>query len=846
MTANTPVRQQYLDIKMEYPEAILLFRMGDFYETFDEDASVISGELNIVLTSREMGKDNRVPLAGIPYHSLQAYLAKLVRNGHKVAICEQIGDVPSKGLVERQVVRVVTPGTLIDETLLDAAENNYLVAIVIDNDEAGLACVDISTGEFTTTQVTGSEMLVELDRLEAAEVLLPQSYDYSRKLYDYTITVVPDEYFEYSSAEQSLKNHFGVTTLDAYGCRNLPLAIRACGSILSYLYRTQKQSVQRLQGLRTYHPGSFMVLDPQTRRNLELFRSVKTGDPSYSLLSTIDFTKTAMGSRLIKKWISQPLLNIEVLESRLDLVETFHREELIRHEIVDYLKDIPDLERLLNRIANRVTSIRDLISMAKGLKLIAEIVSLIRTIDGPTSYMIEDIMDGMQVVAVISDVFLDAPIADPVSGGYIRPGFCEDLDRLRNTLNDAKEYIANLERTERSRTGIKSLKVGYTRVFGYYIEISNANLTQVPSNYSRKQTLVGGERFITPELKEYEYVILNTQECIDVLEAGIFEKLCDTVLGMADKVRNNAEFAALVDVFSSLAHSAHSYGYVRPTLTNDGVIDIKAGRHPVVERILNKGSFVQNDTFLSKDESQVIVLTGPNMSGKSTYIRQVAIISLMAQMGSFVPADSATIGLVDRVFSRIGLHDDFSSGQSTFMVEMIETANILQNATDKSLLILDEVGRGTSTFDGLAIARASLEYIHNNPTLGCKTLFATHYHELVQLAELLPRVINLNVEVAESDGDVIFLHRIVPGGANRSYGVHVAQLAGMPQPVLDRAKHLLAELEKDGIVAKPQQQPLFAVTDPIIKRLSELDLNSMTPMEAMNKLHELQRQADNQ
>jgi len=839
MTSQTPIRRQYLKIKQEYPDALLLFRMGDFYETFDEDARVAARELEITLTSREMGKGQRVPLAGIPYHALDGYLSRLVKRGYRVAICEQIGDTSARGLVERQVVRVVTPGTLTETSLLDQRANNYLAAVVVDGDEAGLAYVDITTSEFATTQIPIDDLPLELDRLGASEVLLPQGYTLPSPASDFMVTPLEEEEFYTAEAEEVLKLHFRVATLEAYGCQGMPLAIGAAGSILVYLSKTQKPALERIQGLHTYSPRAFMLFDHQTRRNLELFQAGRWGEASQSLLANLDRTSTPMGGRLLRRWLGQPLLDLTQLERRQDAVQAFYANQITREEVMASLKSIPDLERLLNRIATGTAIPREVVSLKAGLESVANLKGLLNDGEEFSSWLVKGLDSCKPVVALVEQALEESPD----ESGVIRHGFSPELDELRGVSRNGREYIASLERTERDRTGIKSLKVGYNRVFGYYIEISNSNLSQAPSDYTRRQTLVGGERFITQELKEYESMLLNAQERMEELESTLFRQVCSQIVEFDRPIAVIAAAVANIDVFAALADGASRHGYVRPRLTLGDTIEIKEGRHPVVEKALSPGSFVPNDTNLSNTDAQVVILTGPNMSGKSTYIRQVALIVLMAQIGSFVPAASATIGLVDRVFTRIGLQDDLSTGQSTFMVEMVETANILHHATPRSLVILDEIGRGTSTYDGLAIARATAEYIHNSPRLGCKTLFATHYHELIQLSQSLPRVRNLSVAVVESEGKVVFLHRIVPGGADRSYGVHVAQLAGIPHSVIGRARDLLSELENDGPKATPRQ-PLFSVPDPVMEDLKRLDISSMTPLEALNKLYQLQQEAE--
>jgi len=849
----TPIRQQYLRIKRQYPNAIVLFRLGDFYETFDEDAKIASRELEIVLTSREMGKGHRVPLAGIPYHALDNYLARLINRGYKVAICEQVtrpGE--TKGLVERDVVRVVTPGTVVEPSLLDSKANNYLLSLVPGEGEVGMAYVDITTSEFATTQLPLERAISELERLKPTEIITADRSDLAAFNIAVPVTRLDDYHFEPEFAGQSLLDHFGVATLDGYGCANRPLAVGAAGGVIHYIQETQKAVLGQLTRLNTYSVANFMALDEQTQRNLELFRGGRSATAGGSLLSVIDLTKTAMGGRLLKRWLSQPLLDITELNRRQDAIAWLVANTMPRSEVISRLGEVADLERLINRVRSNMATPRELISLKHGLEAIPRLTVLLDTKD--LAWLKEELKPRQDVVDLISDALVESPPSSLDEGGVIKPGFDEELDKLRLVTKNARQYLANLERDEREQTGIKSLKVGYNRVFGYYIEVSKPNLPQVPPHYIRKQTLVGGERFFTPELKEYESMILNAQERMSQLEASIFQRVCRQVATVSERILAVAQALAALDVFSSLAEVAVRYNYVRPELNNDNKIIITQGRHPVVERNPDI-SFVPNDAYLSNDDTQLIVLTGPNMSGKSTYLRQVALIVLLAQMGSFVPASSATMGLVDRVFTRIGAGEDIAAGQSTFMVEMVETANILNNATPRSLIILDEIGRGTSTYDGLAIARAVVEYIHNYSKLGAKTLFATHYHELIEMASFLPRVKNFNVSVIEERGKVIFLYKIVPGGVDRSYGIHVAQLAGLPKSVVQRAQAVLAELEdstkapakrparsrRQAVVS--QQLPLFAPKSPLIEEFKKLDIDSLSPLEAINKLYELRKKA---
>jgi DNA mismatch repair protein MutS len=852
---STPIRQQYLRIKRRYPQAIVLFRLGDFYETFDNDARLASRELEIVLTSREMGKGRRVPMAGIPYHALDNYLARLINRGYKVAICEQVTKPgETRGLVQREVVRVVTPGTVVEPSLLDSKANNYLASVVLGGGEVGIAYVDITTSEFATAQVSLERAIPELERLKPSEIITAN--DLSGLGLAVPISRLDDYWFEHEVAQKILLDHFGVATLDGYGCGHLPLAIMAAGAVIHYLQETQKGVLGQLTRLSTYSTSSFMALDEQTQSNLELLRSSRSGTAAGSLLSVIDLTRTAMGGRLLKRWLGQPLLDITELVKRQDAINWFYDNTLARSQIISLLGDVADLERLINRVKSNIATPRELVGLRRTLEVIPRLKQILGD-DVLIGWLRDELKPCQDVVALISEAIVELPPASLDDGGVVKPGFSPELDSLRQASQNARQYLANLEHHERERTGIKSLKVGYNKVFGYYIEVSKPNLPQVPPDYIRKQTLVGGERFFTPELKEYESLILNASERIAELETQIFRQVCHQVGASSELILAVAGALANIDVLSSLAEVAIQNSYIRPRLTDGNEIIISRGRHPVVERSLADGSFVPNDSYLSNDDAQLIVLTGPNMSGKSTYLRQVALIVLLAQIGSFVPAASANIGLVDRIFTRIGAREDLTAGQSTFMVEMVETANILNNATPRSLIILDEIGRGTSTYDGLSIARAVAEYIHNHPRLGAKTVFATHYHEMVELASFLPRVKNFNVAVSEEGGEVIFLYKIVPGGVDKSYGIHVAQLAGLPRSVVHRAREVLEELEGDshralakglpkGRRAKevaPQQLLLFRQKSPLLEELEKLDIDSLTPLEALTKLYELQQKA---
>ena len=851
----TPIRSQYLKIKRAYPQAIVFFRLGDFYETFDDDAKLVSSELEIVLTSREMGKGQRYPMAGIPHHALDGYLAKLIGRGYKVAVCEQTGEPKAgKGLVEREVVRVVTPGTVVEPNMLETRANNYLASIILQGEEAGIAFVDITTSEFATTQIPAEGAALELERLGPSELIVPRSSEADLSWLGVTPTVLDDRWFDLDEARQTFLDTFGASSLEGYGCAHLPLATMAAGSILHYLEQTQKGALRQINGLATYSTESYMILDAQTRRNLEMFQSSRLRLTSGSLLSVIDLTRTPMGSRLLKRWLGQPLLDVQQLEQRQEAVACL--ETARRMEVMGVLGKLGDVERLINRVRAGVATPRELVTLRRSLEQVPQLRAMLEEAT-ELEWLYSELKPCDEAVGLISQAVVDEPPATLGDGEAIRTGFSIELDDLLSGSSNAKRYLADLEKTERERTGIKALKVGYNRVFGYYIEVTSAHVDRVPEDYIRKQTLTGAERYFTPQLKEYESLILTAGSKIAELESTIFRQVCRQVGDWGDRILGVAAALARVDVLSAFAEAAAKYGYVRPRLTADDAISIVGGRHPVVEQALTDEQFVPNDLHLSNTDAQLIILTGPNMSGKSTYLRQVAVIVLLAQIGSFVPADSATVGLVDRIFTRVGLQDDLITGQSTFMIEMLETANILNNATSKSLIILDEIGRGTSTYDGLSIAQAVAEYIHNHPRLGAKTLFATHYHELVGLADFLPRVKNFNVAASEEDGTVVFLRRIVPGGADKSYGIHVAQLAGLPRAVVHRADEVLAELENHTGAqaaqragrprtgkASQEQMLLFGQRSPVSDEILKLDISSMSPLEAITKLYELQKKAN--
>ncbi len=858
----TPIRRQYLDVKRRYPHAIVFFRLGDFYETFDDDAELCSRELDLTLTSKPMGKGLRVPLAGIPYHAVEGYLAKLIARGHKVALCEQMSDpATTKRLVDRKVVRVVTPGTLIEGNLLDERTNNYLACLAPARrgrgDDAwaagaGLAYVDISTGEFVAGAVEGERAAAELARIGAAEVLLAEGADAPPWLAAaQRYTRVEPLWFDDDLAHVTLVEHFRVASPEAFGIARGSPAAAACGAVLMYLRENQAASLGLVTTLRAHRPDTFAGLDAHTMRNLELFAAGLDNRREGSLLATLDLTATAMGARLLRRRLGQPLLDVAAIDARLDAVAWCHESALLRTRLQEMLRAVPDLERLVARVAAGAAQPRELVALRRGLEA-APALRAECGADARVSAIAGRLRPCEDVVAAIAQAIDDEPGATLDAGGVVRAGFSEELDSLRLITRDVRRFLAELETGERERTGIRSLKIGYNRVFGYYIEVSKANAALVPDHYERRQSLVNAERYATPQLRDYESQILGAKDRILEIETAIFRQACAQAAAAAARVLETAGAVAELDVACALAEAAARYGYVRPRLHEGTEIDIRDGRHAMVERSLAAGAFVPNDVALSSDDEQIVVLTGPNMAGKSTYLRMTAVIVLMAQAGSYVPASSAAIGVVDRIFTRVGAGDDLTSGQSTFMVEMIETSAILHNATGRSLLILDEIGRGTSTYDGMAIARAVVEYLHNRPGVRPKTLFATHYHELVGLADHLPRVRNRNVAVAEERGRIVFLRRIVPGGADRSYGVHVAELAGLPKAVVQRAREVLQELEAGGNghraeapAAPAPQLSLFAppADDTLRRAIAEMDVDAMTPLDAMTRLYELRERA---
>ena len=836
----TPVRQQYLDIKREYPDAIVFFRLGDFYETFDEDAEITARELDIVLTSRPVGGGVRVPLAGIPYHAVENYLARLIEKGHHVAICEQVGDQPSKGIFPRKVVRVVTPGTVTEPGLLPGDANNYLTSVVLNGETASISYTDVTTGEFAVTELPLEALRAELTRLHPAEILHPDNQTLPDGINGH-LTALPAWKFEPGKCNETLLTQFRSSTLDGFGLKANSLQVRAAGAIVLYLKETQPDTLSLLTSLRSYSLNEFMTLDASTRRNLELDETLR-GERKGSLLGTLDFTITPMGKRLIHQWVSQPLLQVAKINKRQDGVQHFVSNGMVRAELREELKPLADLERLVNRVIAGQAQPRDLVAMRNTLGQLPKVKEVI---NGQSAVNRQWSVCEEQF-SLLQNAIDEDPPATLQNTGVIRSGYSAELDGVIEASKHARDWIANLEGIERERTGIKTLKVGYNKVFGYFIEISRGAADRAPENYIRKQTLVNAERFITPEMKEYETLVLNAEERIKEIETRLFREVCAELGKSANTLLATARAIAVLDVLSALGEAAALGGYCRPEVHEGNGLEILEGRHPVVEQYLKNDRYIPNDIVFEKGEV-VRIITGPNMAGKSTYLRQAALIVLMAQMGSFVPAASAKIGLVDRIFTRIGAQDEIHAGQSTFMVEMVEAANILHHATSRSLLILDEIGRGTSTYDGLSIAWGIIEYIHNHPQLRAKTLFATHYHELTQLADLLPGIRNYNVAVSEADNKVVFLHKIIAGGADRSYGIHVAQLAGLPAPVIQRANEIMAELEKtSGRAVKihphaAQQAALFPETSPLLDELKGLDVNALSPIEALNRLFEWQK-----
>lgn len=861
---STPMMQQYLAIKARHQDAILFFRMGDFYEMFFEDAKVASEVLGLTLTSRAHGKSADVPLAGFPHHALDTYLAKMIKAGYRVAICEQIEDPKlAKTVVKRDITEVVSPGTVLADELLESKRNNFLAAVYFKADVAGLAIVDISTGEFTAQEIPREQFVEELLRANPAELLISEEQAaFIQNLLPqnerYFITQREQWTFSRDYGYDLLTKHFGTLSLKGFGCEDLDAGVSAAGAALHYLKESQKGPLAHINQLQRQTSAEVMSLDSDTRRNLELLKSMRSGSSQGALISVIDNTRTPMGGRKLVQWLLKPLLAPAAIQRRLDAVEELISHETILKNLREALGKIGDLERYLSKFTTNRATARDLIALKNSLKLIPALKENLRKMESLELRTICERLDDLpELIAEIERAIVEEPPLAVTEGGIIKKGYHAELDDLRDVAFSGKDWIARLQRDERERTGITSLKVSYNKVFGYYIEVTKPNLAKVPQHYIRKQTLVNAERFITPELKAYEEKVLEAEEKIVALEYEIFDHIRKQAAQQAAAIQRDAQLIAALDCFAAFAQLAAENKYVRPGISTSSAIVIEAGRHPVVEKLLPYGeSFVANDTFLDHDKQQIIILTGPNMAGKSTYLRQVGLIVLLAQMGSFVPAKRAEIGVVDKIFTRVGASDNLAGGESTFLVEMNETANILNNATPRSLVLLDEIGRGTSTFDGLSIAWAVAEYLHNHPKVAAKTIFATHYHELTELELILPRVKNYNVAVKEWGENIIFLRKIVEGGCDHSYGIQVAKLAGLPASLIQRARQVLANLESDALTKnhlpklaasngqqqKSQQLSFFEEREAALQaELAAINLDEMTPLAALNKLHELKR-----
>lgn len=864
--SQTPLMLQFHKIKSEYPETILLFRVGDFFETFEEDAKTASKVLGITLTKRSNGKAGDVPLAGFPFHAIDTYLPKLVKAGYRVAVCEQAENPKfAKGIVKREVIEVVTPGVVFSDKLLDHKNNNYLACIYSEKEKTGISYCDISTGDFYVFETPTQNLNEHIETINPSEIIIPKN-QLSVLLplihkQNITVTKIDDWVFNLEYAIDLLKEHFKTQTLKGFGIENFNIGIISAGAIINYLKETQKSNFSHLTKISIFNPTEYMYLDYSTKRNLEILFTMQEGNRGSSLVSVLDKTNTSMGARLFKKWINSPLRIKEQIDKRLECVEEFFNNKTLRQNLQNELKQISDLERLVAKISTNRANPRELVALKNSIKKIPLIKQLLDLSSSPTLTTINSKLDELkETFEKVELAIVDEPPISLTDGGIIREGYNPELDELRDISINAKSWIANLQKTEREKSNIPSLKVSYNKVFGYYIEISNAHKNKIPANYLRKQTLVNSERYITPELKEYEDKILNAEENIGELEYQLFNEIRLMVANKAEKILNNAKLIAMIDCFLSLAECAQNYNYVKPIIDETDKIEIKQGRHPVVERILSPGDkFTPNDYYLDTTENQIIILTGPNMAGKSVYLRQLGLIVLLAQIGSYVPAEFARIGIVDRIYTRVGASDNISAGESTFLVEMQEAANILNNATSKSLILLDEIGRGTSTFDGISIAWAITEYLHENPQLRAKTLFATHYHELNEMASIFTRIKNFKVEVREYDDKIIFLHKVSSGGADHSYGIQVAQMAGLPPFVTNRAKEILFNLEDKELTpfelkkakSKKMSNDDFQISlfemkdDELRKEISDLSVDSMTPIEALNRLNELKKKVKN-
>ena len=880
MAEYSPMMQHYLQTKEEYPDCILFYRLGDFYEMFFEDAKIVSKELELTLTGKSCGQEERAPMCGVPFHAYESYMNRLVAKGYKVAICEQMEDPKqAKGMVRREVIRVVTPGTNINEQALDEGKNNYIMCIVSLSDQFGVATADVTTGDFFVTEVDSKRRLLdEIYKFSPTEVVCNEALfmsgldiDDLKNRVGIVLYSLEHWYFDDSLCENTLKEHFRVNSLEGLGLADLECGMIASGSLLKYLYETQKNSLEQISAIHPYTTGKFMVLDSSTRRNLELVETLREKAKRGSLLWVLDKTKTAMGARMLRSFVEQPLIEKEEIEGRLDAIEELMQRAIDREELREYLNPVYDLERLLTRITYQSANPRDLTAFKSSIGMIPHIRGILLELQSKEIQGICEDRDPLEDLYTLIDAAIEEePPITVREGGIIKDGYHEEIDRLREAKSQGKNWLAELEAKEREKTGIKNLKIKFNKVFGYYLEVTNSFKDLVPDYYTRKQTLTNAERYITPELKEMEDMILGAEDKLVQLEYELFRELREQIAKNVVRIQKTAKALAKIDVFASLALISEQNHYCRPSLNQNGRIDIKNGRHPVVEKMINNDMFIANDTYLDNQKNRISVITGPNMAGKSTYMRQTALIVLMAQIGCFVPAETADIGIVDRIFTRVGASDDLASGQSTFMVEMTEVANILRNATGNSLLILDEIGRGTSTFDGLSIAWAVVEHISNPKLLGAKTLFATHYHELTELEGKLDNVNNYCIAVKEKGDDIVFLRKIVKGGADKSYGIQVAKLAGVPDSVIERAKEIAEELGRHDIVDFTEilsnkknsatkkkkehldevdltQMSLFdAVNDnDIIEELKEIDVGNLTPIEALNKLYELQNKIKN-
>ena len=880
MAEYSPMMQHYLQTKEEYPDCILFYRLGDFYEMFFEDAKIVSRELELTLTGKSCGQEERAPMCGVPFHAYESYMNRLVAKGYKVAICEQMEDPKqAKGMVRREVIRVVTPGTNINEQALDEGKNNYIMCIVSLSDQFGVATADVTTGDFFVTEVDSKRRLLdEIYKFSPTEVVCNEALfmsgldiDDLKNRVGIVLYSLENWYFDDSLCENTLKEHFRVNSLEGLGLADLECGMIASGSLLKYLYETQKNSLEQISAIHPYTTGKFMVLDSSTRRNLELVETLREKAKRGSLLWVLDKTKTAMGARMLRSFVEQPLIEKEEIEGRLDAIEELMQRAIDREELREYLNPVYDLERLLTRITYQSANPRDLTAFKSSIGMIPHIRGILLELQSKEIQGICEDMDTLEDLYTLIDAAIEEePPITVREGGIIKDGYHEEIDRLREAKSQGKNWLAELEAKEREKTGIKNLKIKFNKVFGYYLEVTNSFKDLVPDYYTRKQTLTNAERYITPELKEMEDMILGAEDKLVQLEYELFRELREQIAKNVVRIQKTAKALAKIDVFASLALISEQNHYCRPSLNQNGRIDIKNGRHPVVEKMINNDMFIANDTYLDNQKNRISVITGPNMAGKSTYMRQTALIVLMAQIGCFVPAETADIGIVDRIFTRVGASDDLASGQSTFMVEMTEVANILRNATGNSLLILDEIGRGTSTFDGLSIAWAVVEYISNPKLLGAKTLFATHYHELTELEGKLNSVNNYCIAVKEKGDDIVFLRKIVKGGADKSYGIQVAKLAGIPELVINRAKDIVNQLSANDITEtvknisvegqasgkkkKPHldevdltQMSLFDTVkdDDIIQELRDVDISHMTPMDALNKLYELQNKVKN-